>query len=90
MLAASPGAVLNAASGNAYLFAGTKVEGPPMRAVDGVPSPMQLVRDTITAATNGSAMPVTAAQTGAVIKALDALFSVRDPASTQARLAASA
>ncbi|SMH63058.1 flagellin [Azospirillum agricola] len=76
--------MLNAASGNAYLFAGTAVEAPPMRAVDGdksgLPSPMQIVRDAITAATGGSAMPTTAAQTAAVIATLDDLFAVRDPA----------
>ncbi|MGQ9369316.1 flagellin [Azospirillum sp. ST 5-10] len=79
-------ALLNASAGDSYLFAGTALDEPPMRAVDAdeppLRSPLQIVQDTIALAADGSAMPVTAAQTGAVIDALDALFSVRDPATS--------
>ncbi|CAO3440297.1 flagellin N-terminal helical domain-containing protein [Azospirillum endophyticum] len=76
--------LLNASSGNSYLFAGTTLDQPPMRNVDGdksgLRSPMQIVRDAIQAATGGTAMPVTAAETAAVVARLDDLFAVRDPA----------
>lgn len=76
--------LLNASSGNGYLFGGVAVTSPPMRAVQGdgsaLPSPIQIVGDTITAATGGSSVPTTAAQTAAVVSALNDLFDVRDPA----------
>jgi len=76
--------LLNASAGNAYLFAGTSLDKPPMRNVDGdasgVPAPMQIVKDAIAAATGGPAMPTTAAETAAVLATLDSLFAVRDPA----------
>lgn len=76
--------LLNAASGNSYLFAGTALDQPPMRNVDGdksgLRSPLQIVRDAIQSATGGTAMPTTAAETAAVVARLDDLFAVRDPA----------
>ncbi len=76
--------LLNAASANSYLFAGTAVDEPPMRNVDGdasgLPAPMQIVKDAIAAATGGPAVPTTAAETAAVLATLNDLFSVRDPA----------
>ncbi|MBK1840833.1 flagellar hook protein [Azospirillum sp. YIM B02556] len=76
--------LLNASSGNSYLFAGTALDQPPMRNVDGdksgLRSPMQIVRDAIQSATGGTAMPITAAETAAVVARLDELFAVRDPA----------
>jgi flagellar hook-associated protein 3 FlgL len=75
---------LNASGGNDYLFSGLEVRKPPMRHVDGddsgLPSPMQIVRDAIAAATGGPAAPTDAAQTAAVVATLDQLFAVRDPA----------
>lgn len=76
--------LLNASSGNSYLFGGTALDQPPMRNVDGDKSglrpPMQIVRDAIQSATGGTAMPTTAAETAAVVARLDDLFAVRDPA----------
>jgi flagellar hook-associated protein 3 FlgL len=76
--------LLNASSGNGYLFAGIDTGTVPMRHVDGdallARSPMQIVKDAIAAATGGPSMPATAAETTAVIATLDNLFSVRDPA----------
>ncbi|PWC37829.1 flagellin [Azospirillum sp. TSO35-2] len=76
--------LLNASAGNSYLFAGTAVDQPPMRSVDGdksgLRSPMQIVQDAIASATGGTPAPKTAAETAAVITQLDALFAVRDPA----------
>jgi len=76
--------LLNVSAGNTYLFAGTAIDKPPMRNADGdgsaVPSPLQIVKDAIAAATGGAAMPTTAAQTAAVVATLDDLFAVRDPA----------
>ena len=76
--------LLNASSGNSYLFAGTALDQPPLRNVDGdksgLRSPMQIIRDAIQSATGGTAMPTTAAETTAVIARLDDLFAVRDPA----------
>lgn len=76
--------LLNAASGNGYLFAGTSLDTPPVRPADGdgsaTPAPLTLVRDAIAAATGGSAVPATAADTAAAVAVLDQLFAVRDPA----------
>lgn len=76
--------LLNSASGNAFLFAGTAVDTVPMRNVggdsSGLRAPITIVQDAITAATGGPAMPTTAAETTAVLATLDALFAVRDPA----------
>ncbi|TWA62508.1 flagellar hook-associated protein 3 FlgL [Azospirillum brasilense] len=76
--------MLNASSGNGYLFSGVEVKTPPMRSVQGddsgLPSPMQIVQDAIAAATGGSAAPQTAADTAAALAVLDDLFAVRDPA----------
>lgn len=75
--------LLNASSGNVYLFAGTALDRPPMRNVDGddsgPPAPMQIIRDAIQAASGGKPAPTTAAETAAVVTALDALFAVYDP-----------
>lgn len=76
--------LLNASSGNGYLFSGVEVKTVPMRPVDGdgtlTPAPMQIVKDAIAAATGGPAAPANAAQTAAVVGVLDDLFDVRDPA----------
>lgn len=76
--------LLNAAAGNSYLFAGTALDKPPMRNVDGdasgLPAPLQIVKDAIATTTGGSASPTTAAETASVIATLDNLFAVRDPA----------
>ncbi|HYG86954.1 MAG TPA: flagellin [Azospirillum sp.] len=76
--------LLNASSGNGYLFGGVEVSQPPMRDVmDNNPplrAPMTIVQDAIAAATGGPAAPVTAADSAAVIATLDNLFAVRDPA----------
>lgn len=75
--------LLNASAGNDYLFGGIAVTTVPMRNVDGdasgLRSPMQIVKDAITAATGGSPIPNTAADTTAVIATLDDLFNVRTP-----------
>lgn len=76
--------MLNASSGNGYLFGGVEVKTPPMRSVQGdnsgLPSPMRIVQDAITAAAGGASAPQTAADTAAVVSTLNDLFAVRDPA----------
>ncbi|QCO19162.1 flagellar hook protein (plasmid) [Azospirillum brasilense] len=71
--------MLNASSGNGYLFGGVEVKAAPMRAVQGdesgLPSPIQIVQDTIAAATGGTASPQTPAETAAAVAALDDLFA---------------
>ncbi|WP_029008813.1 flagellin [Azospirillum halopraeferens] len=76
-------ALLNASSGDSFLFAGTALDKPPMRASDAddppLRSPLRIVRDAMDAVTGGG-MPKTAAETAAVVAVLDDLFAVRDPA----------
>ncbi|HYH20736.1 MAG TPA: flagellin [Azospirillum sp.] len=76
--------MLNASSGNGYLFSGVEVKTPPMRPLhgdgSGLPAPMAIVQDAIAAATGGPAAPATAAETAAVVATLNDLFAVRDPA----------
>jgi len=76
--------LLNASSGDGYLFSGIETKTPPMREVSGdasgLPSPISIIQATITTATGGSAMPTDATQAAAVITALDDQFAVRDPA----------
>ncbi|MBK3802899.1 flagellar hook protein [Azospirillum brasilense] len=71
--------MLNASSGNGYLFGGVEVKAAPMRAVQGdesgLPSPIQIVQDTIAAATGGTSSPQTPAETAAAVAALDDLFA---------------
>ncbi|MBK4722556.1 flagellar hook protein [Azospirillum sp. YIM DDC1] len=71
--------MLNASSGNGYLFGGVEVKAAPMRAVQGdesgLPSPIQIVQDTIAAATGGTSSPQTPAETAAAVAALDGLFA---------------
>ncbi len=76
--------MLNASSGNGYLFGGVEVKTPPMRAVQGdasgLPAPLTIVQDAISAASGGAAAPQTAADTATVVAMLGDLFAVRDPA----------
>ncbi|ALJ39014.1 flagellar hook protein [Azospirillum brasilense] len=71
--------MLNASSGNGYLFGGVEVKAAPMRAVQGddsgLPSPIQIVQDTIAAATGGTSSPQTPTETAAAVAALDDLFA---------------
>ncbi|AWJ94761.1 flagellar hook protein (plasmid) [Azospirillum baldaniorum] len=71
--------MLNASSGNGYLFGGVEVKTAPMRAVQGdesgLPSPIQIVQDAIAAATGGTSSPQTPAETAAAVAALDDLFA---------------
>ncbi|WP_207477340.1 flagellin [Arenibaculum pallidiluteum] len=76
--------LLNASSGSGFLFSGVEVGTTPVRQIDGsdgiLPrSPLQIVQDAIAAAAGGP-LPVTAADSVAVVATLDALFDVRDPA----------
>ncbi|PWC42578.1 flagellin [Azospirillum sp. TSO22-1] len=76
--------LLNASSGNGYLFGGVEVSRPPVRNVagdsSGLRSPITIVQDAIAAATGGPAAPVTAADSAAAVATLDTLFATRDPA----------
>lgn len=76
--------MLNASSGNGYLFGGVEVKTVPMRSAQGdnsgLPSPMQIVQDAMSATLGGAAAPATAADTAAVVATMNDLFAVRDPA----------
>lgn len=76
--------LLNATVGGRSLFSGVAVDGAAMRPVDGddsgLRSPMQIVKDAISAALGGGTAPATSADAAAVVAAMRDLFAVRDPA----------
>ena len=75
--------LLNASSGDGYLFGGVEVKQPPMRhaAGDGsaLRAPIDIVRDAMAAAAGGTPAPDSPAETAAIVAVLADLFAVRDP-----------
>lgn len=73
--------LLNTSDGSRQLFSGVDIDTPAMRQIagddSGIPDPLQLVRDTISAALGGPAVPATGAESAIAIAALDAFFAVR-------------
>lgn len=73
--------LLNTSDGSRQLFSGVDIDVPALRQIagddSGMPSPLQMVRDAISAALGGPAVPATAAESASAAAALDDFFAVR-------------